>query len=1061
MFQASRVLEPAFQEQPRSFFWQGITANHAVDEALYLKELIPLAESDAAEHLAVTEMATDLIQSARARDDAIHMIDALLQEYSLDTQEGILLMCLAEALMRIPDRETADALIQDKLSIADWNKHVGRSESALVNASTWGLLLTGRVVRLDKDLDGSPGAIWKRLIKSSGETVIRKAMYRTMAIMGQQFVLGQDIDEALANARDYFQKGYTYSFDMLGESAITADVAERYLREYRRAIDAVSRCDSALALRALPSVSVKLSALHPRFETSQEQRVMTELYRSLSDLVLYARERNVGITLDAEEMDRLELSLRLFENVFQSDVARGWGQFGLVVQAYSKRALPVLCWLNRLAKDQGDRIPVRLVKGAYWDTEIKICQQRGLEAYPVFTRKEATDTSYLACLRFLLSGYTCGSLYPQVASHNALTVASAMVMAERQGRELEFQRLHGMGVALYNSVLEAGDVPVRIYAPVGAHKDLLPYLVRRLLENGANSSFVHRLVDARTPIEALVQNPVQGLFSYDSLVNDRLAAPADIYGPQRRNASGVNLNASVGREQLLEELRHWQNHSWSAAPLVNGESCSSDEVLPVYSPSESLRVVGHISGANAKHAQEALKVASSGVWAWTRLPVSERSGCLERFARLMEQNLPELVALCCYETGKTIPEGVDEVRSAVDHCRYYAVQARALFGDPIAMPGITGENNELYLEARGVFLCISPWHCPLAVFSGQVAAALVAGNSVLAKPAKQATLIAYRAVQLMLEAGIPANVIQLLPGDGSKLASVLIPDPRIAGIAFTGSNHVAREINRTLAGRPGPIVPFMAATGGKNAMIVDSSAVPEQVVKDVVRSAFTGAGQGCSALKVLYLQEDIGDQVEELLSGAIAQLSVGDPECLSTDVGPMIDGQAKENFQSSFGGLEGWGRLIARGNTPVAGKQGNFVAPVVYAIDSILEINGEVSGPVLHVIRYPAEGLQEVVDEINQTGFGLTLGIHSRSESMAAWIEQRVRAGNCYINRDQIGAVAGAQPFGGLGLSGTGPKAGGPHYLLRFCVERTRTVNTAAAGGNASLLSLGIERIKE
>lgn len=1059
MFKASKVLEPAFQEQPRSFFWQGIVGNYSIDETEYLKELIALAQSDVAEYRLVTETATNLIKKVREQDDSVHMIDALLQEYSLDTQEGILLMCLAEALMRIPDKHTADALIHDKMSVADWQKHVGRSESTLVNASTWGLLLTGRVVKMDKRLDGSPSNVWNRLVKHSGEPVIRGAMYKAMGIMGKQFVLGRDIREALKNARVCRDEGYTYSFDMLGEAAMTRDDAARYLQDYLDAIDAVGSDSYPKRETLAPSISIKLSALHPRYEEAQEERVLVELYETLTNFLEIAREKGVSITVDAEEMDRLELSLKLFEKVYTSPVTKGWGGFGLVIQAYSKRALPVLCWLTKLAKEQGDEIPVRLVKGAYWDTEIKLCQQLGLDGYPVFTRKEATDTSYLACLRFLLSDYTKGALYPQLASHNAHTVASVLAIAKNKDRKFEFQRLHGMGDALYNTILQEDHISVRIYAPVGAHKDLLPYLVRRLLENGANSSFVHRLVNAGTPVEDLVQNPVQQLQKYDSLPNDRIVLPGLIFGKERPNSKGVNLHVSAHLDPLLKGLEKWRTAQWEAGPIINGSLRKNGNQEAVRAPYDQTRAVGSVYWASASQAGEALEVAHHAFPRWNETPVDERAKCLERYADLVESHTEELMAICCREAGKTLQDGIDEVREAVDFCRYYAIQGRSRFTSAITLPGPTGESNELYLEGRGVFLCISPWNFPLAIFTGQLMAALVAGNTVIAKPAEQTSLVAYRAVELMLEAGFPAGVIQFLPGDGAKLGSVLTPDSRIGGVVFTGSTQVAHAINRTLAQREGPIVPLIAETGGQNAMIVDSSALPEQVVRDVVHSSFASAGQRCSALRVLYIQKDVADRMETLLAGAMQELTIGDPALLSTDVGPVIDEEAQTGLQRHLAELEQSARFIARTPMPPSCKSGYFISPSAYGIDSISELKTEHFGPILHVVRYAAEELDNVIDDINNAGYGLTLGIHSRSESTASYIEKRVKVGNTYINRNQIGAVVGVQPFGGRGLSGTGPKAGGPHYLLRFATERARTINTTALGGNASLLSLGIEKV--
>lgn len=808
-----------------------------------------------------------------------------------------------------------------------------------------------------------------------------------------------------------------------------------------------------------PSISIKLSALHPRYEEAQEERVMDELYRTLTSLLGIAREKGVSITVDAEEMDRLELSMKLFEKVYTSSVTKGWGGFGLVIQAYSKRALPVLCWLNKLAKAQGDEIPIRLVKGAYWDTEIKLCQQLGLDGYPVFTRKEATDTSYLACLRFLLSDYTRGALYPQLASHNAHTVASVLAIAKSKDRKFEFQRLHGMGDALYNTILQDDRIPVRIYAPVGAHKDLLPYLVRRLLENGANSSFVHRLVDAGTPVEDLVQNPVRQLQKYDSLPNDRIALPGQIYGRERPNSKGMNLHVAAHLVPLLKGMEKWRTSRWEAGPLISGSLRISGGGSVVRAPYDQTQTVGNVYWASAAEAEEALDAAHRAFPRWNEAPVDVRARCLERYADLMETHIEELMALCCRDAGKTLQDGIDEVREAVDFCRYYAIQGRSGFTSAMTLPGPTGESNELYLEGRGVFLCISPWNFPLAIFTGQLMAALVAGNTVIAKPAEQTSLVAYRAVELMLEAGFPADVIQFLPGDGAELGGILTPDPRVGGVVFTGSTQVAHLINRTLAQREGAIVPLIAETGGQNAMIVDSSALPEQVVRDVVHSSFASAGQRCSALRVLYIQSDVAERMETLLAGAMQELVVGDPASLSTDIGPVIDEEAQSGLQKHLAELEQTARFIARAPMPPSCQSGFFIPPSAYGIDSISEVKKEHFGPILHVVRYAAEKLDDVINEINNAGYGLTLGIHSRSESTASYIEKRVKVGNTYINRNQIGAVVGVQPFGGRGLSGTGPKAGGPHYLLRFATERARTINTTAVGGNASLLSLGIEKV--
>ncbi|WOD09559.1 bifunctional proline dehydrogenase/L-glutamate gamma-semialdehyde dehydrogenase PutA [Pseudomonas sp. NyZ704] len=1047
MFKASQALQGDFLASTPDDFLKVVSDNYAVDEAAYVAELEPLAEPE--DVAALSQRATQLIEDVRKRDNASDSIDALLQQYSLDTQEGIMLMCLAEALLRVPDAETADALIRDKLNAAQWDKHVGQSESALVNAAAWGLVMTGKVVNMDKRQDGTPGTVLGRLVKRSGEPVIRSAMLQAMRIMGKQFVLGRNIKEALKNGKEQRDNGYTYSFDMLGEAALTRADASKYLADYSDAINALAN-DNYKGTSPKPTISIKLSALHPHYETAREQQVLDELSEIVLGLARQARAGGVGITIDAEEADRLELSLKLFRRVYNHADVKGWGNFGLVVQAYTKRALPVLCWLTLVAKQQGDLIPVRLVKGAYWDTEIKLCQQAGLDGYPVFTRKEGTDVSYLACARYLLSPLTDGLIYSQFATHNAHTVTCILSMAGQ--RAFEFQRLHGMGDALYDTVIEQNSCAVRIYAPVGAHKDLLPYLVRRLLENGANSSFVHKLVDKKVPIETLIEHPLVSLRRHASPANHRIPMPADIYGTERRNSKGINLDVLSQWLPLKQQLDQHMQSSWTGAPLVNGKRLSG-ESRAVMCPYALSHQVGEVIWATAEQTHDAIDQLAAAFPAWNATPVDTRAAVLERTADLLEQHMPELMALCTREAGKSLQDGIDEVREAVDFCRYYALQARQRFA-LITLPGPTGESNELYLQGRGVFACISPWNFPLAIFLGQVSAALVTGNTVVAKPAEQTSLLAVRCVELMFEAGLPGNALALLPGDGAQVGSVITSDPRITGVAFTGSTQTAHLINRALAARDSAIAPMVAETGGQNAMLVDSTALPEQVVKDVVHSAFTSAGQRCSALRVLYIQEDIAPRVMELLKGAMAELHVGDPFSRATDVGPVIDADAREGLLKHIETMKVADRLIAETPLP-EGLDGHFVAPVAFRLDSIKQLDREHFGPILHVITWRNDTLDKVIDEINATGFGLTLGIHSRNEDTALHIDRRVRIGNVYINRNQIGAVVGVQPFGGMGLSGTGPKAGGPHYLLRFVTERTRTINTTAVGGNASLLSLG------
>ncbi|MEJ2763613.1 bifunctional proline dehydrogenase/L-glutamate gamma-semialdehyde dehydrogenase PutA [Photobacterium sp. MCCC 1A19761] len=1035
MFNAADVLQPSFIERPLDEIWQLISPLYSVDESQWLNQLLPMAEPTAQERQATADEATTLIERVRADQNAIQMIDALLLEYSLDTKEGILLMCLAEALMRIPDAATADALIRDKLSVADWKSHLKNSDKLFVNASTWGLMLTGKVVTMDAKEDGTPSHVINRLVNKMSEPVIRQAMNQAMKIMGHQFVLGRSIGEAMKNGKEKRDQGFTYSFDMLGEAALTAQDAQKYFKDYIMAIEAVGR-DSYGSQKGSntrspdPTVSIKLSALHPRYDVSNEARVMGEMYDSVLALLKRARELNVGITIDAEEADRLELSLKLFEKLYRSDEVRGWGRFGLVVQAYSKRALPVLAWLAALSKEQGDVIPLRLVKGAYWDSELKMCQQSGYEGYPVFTRKEGTDCSYLACARFLLSEHLRGLIYPQFASHNAHTVSAIVTMAGNS-RNFEFQRLHGMGDALYNHVMEMHKVNVRIYAPVGSHKDLLPYLVRRLLENGANSSFVHRLVDADCPVETLIQHPVDQLRSRATLHNHLIPLPPAIFGDTRKNSAGINIDIESQWQPFSAAVKGFNDHQWTAGPIINGEHLAGD-AQAVTAPYDRRESVGTVGFANAEQVDAAISAAADAYPAWSARPATERAEYLQRLADLLESNTPELVALCHREAGKTIQDSIDEIREAVDFCRFYAHQAATEFADAKEVTCFDGTSKLLSYQGRGVFVCISPWNFPLAIFLGQVTAALAAGNTVVAKPAEQTSLIAHRGIELMLEAGLPAGAIQFVPGTGAVVGTPLTSDPRIAGVAFTGSTETAQRINRTLAARDCEPAVLVAETGGQNAMIVDSTALPEQVVRDVVRSAFASAGQRCSALRVLYVQADIADRIIDLIKGAMAELSVGRPELHSTDVGPVIDKGARQKLLTHIESLKNQAKLISQAKLGEVCQHGDFVAPTAFEISGIDVLKNENFGPILHIVRFKANELDQVIDQINNTGFGLTMGVHSRNERTYGHIERRARVGNCYVNRDQVGAVVGVQPFGGQGLSGTGPKAGGPHYLYRF-----------------------------
>ena len=1056
---ADGIIAPELPAPP-SPLRAAITAAWLRDETEHVRELLEQARLPAAEQAQAQKLAVDLVKRVRARAQDQGAIEAFMRQYDLGSEEGVLLMCVAEALLRIPDQDTADKLIRDKLGDADWEKHLGQSDSVLVNASTWGLMLTGKLVNLN-DLTRAdvPGA-FKRLVGRVGEPVIRLAVRQAMRIMGHQFVMGRTIDEALARSRKGGNADYRYSFDMLGEGALTTKDAARYLEAYRQAIHAIGRTGPFADVFAAPSISIKLSALHPRYEHAKRARVMKELAPAILELAQLAKSYGIGFTIDAEEADRLELSLDLIEATFSDPSLDGWEGYGLAVQAYQKRTPYVIDFLADLARRVGRRMPVRLVKGAYWDAEIKRAQIDGHPGYPVFTRKPNTDVSYLANARRMLD--QGDALYPMFATHNAQTIAAIRSIA--QGRPYEHQKLHGMGDDLYAEVVPKHrlDIPCRVYAPVGSHEDLLPYLVRRLLENGANSSFVNRITDENVAIEDLVRDPVQTVSAFDAIPHPRIPLPVDLFRSQpapiqnsdRDNSMGANL-ANDNDLRALAERVNAAVKPWRAAPLVPGAVVSST-ALPVTNPADRRQTVGEWQPADSGTVEKALANAVAAQPAWDHTPAASRAAILEHAAHLLEQRMADYIALCVKEAGKTIPDSVAEVREAVDFLRYYAAQARAQFGAPEQLPGPTGESNQLQLQGRGVFVCISPWNFPLAIFLGQVSAALAAGNSVIAKPAEQTNLIGHAAVKLLHEAGVPEVVLQFLPGDGATVGAALTQDPRVAGVAFTGSTETARAINRALAGREsGPIATLIAETGGQNAFIADSSALPEQLVKDAMGSAFTSAGQRCSAARVLFVQDDIADKVMTMLAGAMDELKIGDPGLLSTDVGPVIDADALKILDDHAARMAKEARLIKQANAGEDTAHGTFFAPRAWELTSLDQLHKEIFGPALHVVRWKADQLDAVIDQINATGYGLTLGVHSRIDETIDRIAARVNVGNVYVNRNQIGAVVGVQPFGGQGLSGTGPKAGGPHYLPRFATEKTVTVNTTAAGGNASLLTLG------
>jgi RHH-type transcriptional regulator, proline utilization regulon repressor / proline dehydrogenase / delta 1-pyrroline-5-carboxylate dehydrogenase len=1040
-------------QAPRSGVAESINRRYLADEAPLVRELADIARvgPEAAARIRATAMR--LVESVRRNRTRVSGLDAFLQQYDLSSQEGVVLMCLAEALLRVPDKDTADRLIADKLGSADWRSHLGTSDSTFVNASTWGLMLTGRIIRPARRDIEQPAKFMQRLVSRLGEPVVRGAMRQAMRIMGHQFVMGRTIGDALKRASSGEGAAYRFSFDMLGEAALTAADSKRYLEAYHDGIRAIAAANRRPAsILAADSVSVKLSALFPRYEFAQRERVLEELTPRVLELAIAAREAGVGLTVDAEEADRMQLQLEVFERVFRNEALAAWDGFGLALQSYLRRGLDACRWTIALAEETGRCIPVRLVKGAYWDAEIKRAQENGLASYPVFTRKVNSDVSFLACARVLLAAR--GRVFAQFATHNAHSVASVIHFAD-DNRQFEFQRLHGMGEELYAEVIgeQHFNLPCRVYAPVGHHEDLLPYLVRRLLENGSNTSFVNRIVDENAPIEDIVADPVASVDGLKSIPHPRIPPPGELFGAERRNSRGVNLADPGVLGALALAMRDSLSAPRTVRPFIGGRE-ERGEAHRSVEPADHRRRLGEVEHASPELARRALELAVAAQPRWDAIGGTARAVILERAAELFEAHTPELLALCIREGGRTLPDSVSELREAVDFLRYYAAQARRQFAVPLRLPGPTGENNDLSWHGRGVFLCISPWNFPLAIFTGQVAAALVTGNTVLAKPAEQTPMVAAAAVRLLHAAGVPGEVLHLLPGRGPVIGGALLPDPRLAGVVFTGSTEVARLINRTLAARDGAIATLIAETGGQNAMLVDSSALPEQVVLDSVKSAFNSAGQRCSALRVLFLQEEIADRTLRLLRGFMDELVMGDPALLSTDVGPVIDRAALEVLEEHAASMVQKGRVVARCRLPEAAAHGSFCAPLAVEIDAIGQLGCEVFGPILHVVRYAAKDFDRVLDEINATGYALTFGFHSRIDARALEVFSKVKAGNVYVNRNMVGAVVGVQPFGGTGLSGTGPKAGGPGYLHRFMTERTLSINTSAVGGNASLLSL-------
>jgi RHH-type proline utilization regulon transcriptional repressor/proline dehydrogenase/delta 1-pyrroline-5-carboxylate dehydrogenase len=1015
---------------------------YAPDDALLAARFLAGANLLPAREARVDEEARRLIGAIRDTTGGIGGIEALLREYSLSTPEGLALMILAEALLRVPDDATADRLIEDKLGqggFAEGGAH--QTENLLVSASAWALGVSARLI----GPGDTPEGILRGVVRRLGLPTVRGALRQAMRVMGNHFVLGQTIEDALHRAGSRSGRIFRYSFDMLGEGARTADDAARYQASYAAAIDAIGRAAGNKPLPDRPGISVKLSALHPRYEAVSRARVMTELVPRVRELARAAAISGLNFTIDAEEADRLELSLDIVSDVAADRQLAGWDGFGLAVQAYGKRAGEVIDYVAALASALNRRFMVRLVKGAYWDTEVKRAQERGLADYPVFTRKAMTDLSFVACAEKLLS--LRERIYPQFATHNALTVASVI---ERAGGidGYEFQRLHGMGDALYAALLEAHPgLGVRTYAPVGVHRDLLAYLVRRLLENGANSSFVSVAADAEVPVETLLRRPASVIGSAARARHASLPLPADLYGVARQNSAGVEFGHEAALTALVREV-HAAEAPGVAAPVIDGVALGG-VAQTLVSPVDGMRETGKVVMASPAQADEAMAAAFGGFRAWAGRDVEDRAAALCRAADLLQARRGRFLALLANEAGKTLDDGVAELREAVDFLRYYAAEARRLFGEGEVLPGPTGERNVLRYRGRGVFVCISPWNFPLAIFVGQVAAALAAGNAVVAKPAEQTPLIAAEMVRLLHEAGVPGNALHLVTGAG-EIGARLVAHPRVAGVVFTGSTPVAWAINRALAAKDGPIVPLIAETGGINAMIVDATALPEQVVDDAVMSAFRSAGQRCSALRLLAVQADVADRVIEMLVGAAKELLLGDPRDPATQIGPVIDAAARERLIAHVNRM----RATAVEHYAGAARElGYYVAPHIFELPTARDLTEEVFGPILHVVRYRAGALDALLDDIEASGYGLTLGVHTRIDTLAEHIGRRLAVGNVYVNRNMIGAVVGVQPFGGAGLSGTGPKAGGPEYLRRMALEQCISVNTAAAGGNAALLT--------
>lgn len=1026
------------QSKLESAIWQ----SHRCDEVELIQSLSQLIQQTPTAELATQTTACQLVSRARTLQSEEQSISSFIHEYDLRTEEGVLLMCMAEALLRIPDSKTQQRLVNEILTRGHWDEHLGSNTSLLVNASTWGLFFGSQMVEQPLLESKTAQNILQQISQRIGSKMAHTAMMQAVKLMAEHFVMGAEISDAIARAQVSRQQ--RVSFDCLGEAAQCQMDVDGYFAAYQDAIEQIGENCTKERLFDQFSISIKLSALHSRYDSFKQPQVMKELIPPLRKLIILAKQQHVQVTLDAEEADHLALSLQIFKTLWHDPTIKGWHGFGLAVQAYQKRALPLLKWLVALAKERKSRIPVRLVKGAYWDSEIKLAQQLGLDDYPVFTRKTATDISYLACANYMLQ--QSDSLYPQFATHNAHTIT--WILQASQGKTFEFQRLHGMGEALYQAIneIEPNAPPCRIYAPVGLHNRLLPYLVRRLLENGANSSFVNQMADQQVSDEALVSNP---LSRFKQSAIHPLIKPAEIYAPERRNSKGLDLHCPNTIQRIQRAIDEHNKVAWQVAPLIKGIPQRGDS-KPLYNPANHSDQIGQLIEANVEQVNLAYTISQKSLSEWQLTSIEQRATILNKCADLFEEQLPELMAHIIREAGRTLPDALSEVREAIDFLRYYAYQACSLQQASRDLPGPTGEQNQLALYGRGVITCISPWNFPLAIFTGQIAAALVVGNAVVAKPASATPLTAFAAIKLMHQAGIPSNTLQLIPGDSRIIGKALVDNPALAGIAFTGSLAGAQRINRSLANRQGAILPLIAETGGINVMLADSTALLDQLIPDLLTSAFNSAGQRCSALRVLIVQEEIAELVIDRLLACMDELKLGAPDQLATDIGPVISADALQTLQAYCDKMEKQVTLLHK--VSLHNNEGHFMPPHLFEIPNLQVMSGETFGPVLHLLRYKGGELAQMIQQINAMGYGLTLGLHSRLQSTMQLVTTTAKVGNIYINRNMIGAVVGSQPFGGEGTSGTGPKAGGPYYLQRFAHERTVSINTTAIGGNTELL---------